>query len=337
MNGLSRWQWSPILKTLMTIQAVYFISYSGYLFALPLSEVGSVKRAGMAFYNQYKMNFAITNLTLAAKAGDAEAQYFLAESIRNTNRAINEDVYKWYVLSASQDNVYAMIQLGRIGDDTCSAMGKCSGSLNTKNLWLQKALELTKPTAVRGDPEALCLMYEITLEKEWLERSASAGYALAQYWMAVGAKQGDGVYLPWRRHDAVINWLKQAAEGEYPPAMMDYAASIYEDKGDLSVARNWIIQTAENGYKSGVSSYGAYSAHVPSRYDFPLDLVKGYALTSLLVELDGGGDVQVYVNEVLPEIAQKMTPKQISAAEEFAKSWKATHPPLSFFPEKLSR
>ncbi len=326
-----------MLKTLLSIQAIYLILYSGHLLALPLSEVGSVKQAGMALYYQYKMNSAITNLTLAAEAGDAESQYFLAESIRNTNRAMNEDAYRWYVLSASQNNIYAMIQLGRVGDDTSLAIGKCSGSLNTQNLWLQKALELTKPTADRGNPEALYLMYEITLNKEWLERSASAGYALAQYWMAVGVKQGDGVYLPWRRHDAVRNWLRQAAEGGYPPAMMDYAASIYEDEGDLSVARHWIIQAAEHGYKSGVSSYGAYSAHVPSLYNFPLDLVKGYALTSLLTELDGGGDVQVYVNEVLPEIAQKMTPEQISEAKKFAENWKATHPPLSFFPDKLSR
>lgn len=155
--------------------------------------------------------------------------------------------------------------------------------------------------------------------------------------MAIGTRQGDGFYLPWKRHEAVGNWLKLSAEGGYPPAMMEYAAFIYEDQGDLAVARHWIIEAAKAGYNSGISSYGAYSAHSPSLYDFPLDLVKGYALTSLLSELDGGGDVQVYVDETLPEIAAKMTPEQISEAHEFAKKWKATHSPLSFFPEKLSR
>jgi hypothetical protein len=30
-----------------------------------------------------------------------------------------------------------------------------------------------------------------------------------------------------------------------------------------------------------------------------------------------------------------MTAEQITEANRFAKEWKATHPPLSFYPEKL--
>ncbi len=119
--------------------------------------------------------------------------------------------------------------------------------------------------------------------------------------------------------------------------MMEYAAYLYENEGDLKVARHWIKVAAEKGYKSGVSSYGAYLAHAPERFGFELDLVKGYAITSLLKDLDGGGNVQVYVEEVLPEIAEKMTSQQIKEAEDFAIQWKKSHPPLSFFPDKLSQ
>ena len=37
----------------------------------------------------------------------------------------------------------------------------------------------------------------------------------------------------------------------------------------------------------------------------------------------------------LTKIAAKMTPEQIEEAKAFAQEWKASHPPLSFFPDKL--
>jgi len=73
----------------------------------------------------------------------------------------------------------------------------------------------------------------------------------------------------------------------------------------------------------------------PSNYGFKLDLVKSYALLSLLYELDGGGHVRRDVEDVLPDIAKKMSPGQIDEAKIFAKKWKDSHPPLSFYPDKL--
>jgi hypothetical protein len=66
-------------------------------------------------------------------------------------------------------------------------------------------------------------------------------------------------------------------------------------------------------------------------------LVKGYALISLLKELGDSGGVQDYVDRKIEKIGEKMTPEQIKEAETVAKQWKATHPPLSFFPDKLGR
>ena len=34
-------------------------------------------------------------------------------------------------------------------------------------------------------------------------------------------------------------------------------------------------------------------------------------------------------------MVRQMTPEQIEQAKTFAQEWKATHPPLSYFPEKL--
>lgn len=76
---------------------------------------------------------------------------------------------------------------------------------------------------------------------------------------------------------------------------------------------------------------------MPDKVDYPLNLEKGYALFTLLTELDEGGAIQDYVQEKREEIANKMTAEQIANAKETAVNWKATHPPLSFFPEKLGR
>ncbi|WP_085707693.1 tetratricopeptide repeat protein [Pseudomonas sp. B35(2017)] len=298
---------------------------------------GSVPTLGVTLYNQLKIDSAISELEKEAQSGNVESQYYLGEALRNRNRFMTSEAQKWYELAASQGNLYAMIQLGRSGNDLCKIMSNCPESGKSPANWLQDARRLAEPKAEQGDAEAMYIMYEITLNRDWLERSANAGHSIAQFWMAIGDKQGEGFLLPWKRKEAVGNWFKASAEGGNPRAMMEYAAYLYENEGDLKVARRWIQLAAEKGYKSGVSSYGAYLAHAPDRFGFELDLVKGYAITSLLRELDGGGNVQVYVEEVLPEIAEKMTPQQIKEAEVFSAQWKKTHPPLSFFPDKLSR
>jgi TPR repeat protein len=134
----------------------------------------------------------------------------------------------------------------------------------------------------------------------------------------------------------VAKWFKASAEGGYPKAMMEYAAILFES-GDIEGFRHWIEQAALVGYADTVYGYGSDIAHEPDTYGFPLDIIKGYALVYLLSELDGGGGMQVNVEYKLPLIAAKMTPEQIIEAKEFAKKWKSTHPPLSFFPDKLSR
>ncbi|MGF6127449.1 hypothetical protein QF019_002658 [Pseudomonas frederiksbergensis] len=117
--------------------------------------------------------------------------------------------------------------------------------------------------------------------------------------------------------------------------MMAYVAVLYKE-GDMVGVRHWLEEAANTGEQNAVSTYGAYLTHTPNKVGYPLDLVKGYGLVSLLKELDGGGSARDYLEVKLSEIEAKMTPEQISQATEFAKKWKLTHPPLSFFPEKLS-
>lgn len=74
-------------------------------------------------------------------------------------------------------------------------MDNCPASSKSPAQWLAYANELALAKAYSGDAESLFLMYEITLNDEWLEKSANAGYPLAQYWMAVSVRQGKGFFL----------------------------------------------------------------------------------------------------------------------------------------------
>ncbi|MGP0172104.1 tetratricopeptide repeat protein [Pseudomonas sp. NCHU5208] len=318
------------MKTLFATLLILFASSA--LAALTPEQQQAKKRGLMLFY-QYKI--AEPELRIAAEAGDAEAQYYLAEELRQMNRYITPEAHKWYEAAASQGDFYAMIRLGRSGKDLCAVMGNCTAGQKTPVEWLRQALSQAKPKAEQGDAEAMYVMYHITGNRDWLEKSANAGHAIAQYWMAVGDSQGEGFFfLPGKRQESVERRFKASAEGGYPKAMMHYVG-ILHDKGDMKAARYWVVKAAETGFESGVTSLGAYSGHAPAKLGFPLDVVKGYGLISLLRELDGGGNVQVYVDDTLPKIAAKMTLEQIEQAKAFAKEWKATHPPLSFFPDKL--
>ena len=249
---------------------------------------------------------------------------------------MNPEARKWYEASAAQGDLYAMIQLGRSEKDLCTFSNDCPPDQKKPIEWLNQAKNIAMPKAIQGDAEAMYILYELTLDDAWLEKAAMAGNALAQYWMGVGYQQGEGFFLPWKRGEAVAKWFKASAEGGYPKSMMEYAAILFES-GDVEGFRHWNEQAALVGYADTVYGYESYIAHEPDTYGFPFDIIKGYALIYLLSELDGGGGMQVNVEYKLPLIAAKMTPEQIIEAKEFAKKWKSTHPPLSFFPDKLSR
>ena len=326
------------LRSLIIWSVIFCQSVSTVAFAYtPDSQKNSNKSSGITLYNQLKIDTAIPQLEKDAKAGDVDSQYYLGEALRKRNRYMTSEAKQWYEKAANNGSIFAMIQLGRQNNDLCKKMNNCPPSEKSSAEWLSQAKDQAMKGASKGDPESLYLMYEITFDRTWLEKSASSGYALAQYWMAVGDRQGEGFFLlPGKREASVSRWLKAASEGGNPKAMMDYIEILYK-KGDLEGVRHWLQAAAETGDQNAIGSYGSYIAHTPDQVGYPLDLVKGYALISLLKELDGGGAIQDFVQDTLEEIGSKMTPEQIKNSKAVAKEWKDTHPPLSFFPEKLGR
>lgn len=299
------------------------------------SKQQTAKEHGSILYHQFKTISAGPYLTIAAEAGDAESQFLLAEALRKKNRFMIPEAYRWLEESAEQGNSYAMIRLGRSGDGLCAVMGNCPEGTKTPEQWLTEARQLNEGKAAQGDPEAMYLMYKITLDREWLKKASEAGHALAQYWLAAYIEDGMGFYWwPGSRQEEVEKWFKASAEGGYPLSMMDYATILLIIK-DYSGYRYWIEKAAKTGYVSGVYEYSMML--VDPRYDgYKKDMVKGYGLLLLFLELDGGGFLnKETIEKELPQYAEQMTADQLEQAREFAAEWKATHPPLSFFPQKL--
>ncbi|WP_309674511.1 sel1 repeat family protein [Pseudomonas sp.] len=293
------------------------------------------KNQGLALYNQFKAITAVPYLKAAAESGDHEAQYYLGEAIRKNKKYMTPEAMSAYEASALQGDIYSMIRLAGEKNDLCVAMGNCPKGRKEPGVWGKLALDTASVEAAKGNAEAMYLMFIVTGDDEWLKKSAENGYAYAQYFLGVSYREGRGFFLlPSNRAEVVERLLKSSAEGGYPQGMLEYGAILAEKK-DMQGFRLWNEKAAETGYATAVFGYGSYLGEESSEFGFTYDPVKSYALLHLLLELDGGGGMPDYVNFALPEIAAKMTPEQIEKAMVFSREWKATRPPLSFFPDKL--
>jgi len=315
--------------------ALFAIGMSSEVSAQSTSDLKSAKAQGITLYNQFKTSSAVPFLELAAQSGDHEAQYYLGEALRKVKRHFTPEAQSAYEASALQGDIYSMIRLSENKNDLCVVMKNCPKGRIEPTEWRKMALDAAKKEAAKGDAEAMYLLFRLTGDDKWLEQSAESGYAFAQYYLATGYRDGKGFFLlPSKRAEVVERLMKASAEGGYPLGMMGYV-EVLAYKKDFETLRFWNEKAAKAGYASAVFGYGSFLSKNPSELGFPYDPVKSYALIYTLLELDGGGGLQDYANDILPEIAAKLTPEQIEQAKQMSKEWKATHPPLSYFPDKL--
>lgn len=293
------------------------------------AEQQVARERGIALFNQYRVSSQ--HLIIAAEAGDADSQFYLAEELRQLDRFMTREAQQWLEAAAGQGHIYAMIRLAGSEANLCSVAATCPEGSRTPGEWYQKANDVILPLAEQGDPEAMFQMYKLTREAEWRARAAEAGHAEAQYWIAFYIEEGAGTYWwPSSRQKEVEKWFKASAEGGYPAGMMQYAGFLSK-RGDEAGYRYWVEKAARTGNASGLYNYAMLFIRGEEQ-----DLIKGYGLMSLFLEMDGGG----YPNKTVAErrlrpIASQMTPQQIEKALEFAQEWKASHPPLSYFPHIL--
>jgi hypothetical protein len=298
-------------------------------------EQEEARARGVFLYNMKDGYTAQPFLEIAAKAGDGESQYYLAELILINKSHINSEAQALYEAAAEKGDIYAMLRLADKKDDLCHIMENCPPDLKTPQQWLESARTLATERANQGDAEAMYQLYSITGKFDWLTQAAKSGFPRAQYMLGDIYAGGYGTFLiPGNRKKEIEKWYKASAENGYPPGMNRYAF-LLKKRGDLQGLAYWIEKSANAGHFGAMSSYAAWTAHMPDEVGYPLDLVKAYGLTLLMAEADPGlPSSPGYGGQVLPEVAAKMTPEQIEAGKAYAKEWAKTHPPLSRFPPK---
>jgi TPR repeat protein len=320
-------------KYVIAVGLISLAIWSNSALAQLTEEQLSAKQRGIVLYNQSKDGES--ELRIAAEAGDTEAQYYLGDQLRHDSSFMTPEAQKWFTSAANQGELYAMLRLSGDSDDLCKQMNNCPAGEKLPSEWRAELITEGKKRAAQGDSEAMFVLYLATADLAWLEKSANAGYAVGQRLLASRYEEHQGTFFPpWKRSSAIKQLLKDSAEGGYPKGMVEYGAILYEEK-DFEGYRHWNEMAAKTGYADAVLGLGIGYSGVPESHTFPEDLVKGYGYIYLLTELNGGGGMQESISYVLPRIIKKMTPDQITAGKKFAADWKASHPPLSFFPPKL--
>lgn len=296
-------------------------------------EQQAAKENGITLYNQYKT--AEPELRIAAEAGDREAQYYLAEELRQSNQHITIEAYKWYIAAAEQGDMYAMRRLSLLEDDLCTSMNNCPQGPTSSSEWKKILINKAQPLAEAGDGEAMFIMYHISNDLEWLKKADEAQYAYGQYLLANLYENGKGFFLlPWERNEKIEELVEKSAKGGFAVSMGWHAYNL-ASKGQIKEARYWLKEAAKSGFVGSLSDYAIFKSKPDNRYEIPVNLIESHGLLSLLLELNGGGDMLPLAERELPKIASQMTPEQLEKAKAFARDWKAAHSPLSYFPDKL--
>ncbi len=97
--------------------------------------VGQSTTPSIVLYNQLNLDAAVLTLKEEAYAGIVDSQYYLGEALRKRNRSMTPDALHWYEVAAESGSVYAMIRLGRSGQDLCQHSKTCpQGKKNISRL-----------------------------------------------------------------------------------------------------------------------------------------------------------------------------------------------------------
>ncbi len=288
----------------------------------------TARDSGISLFQQSDWYDSQPPLKIAAEAGDRKAQFYLAEAIRLSKRYTTAEAQKWYEAAAEQGDLYAMLRLSD-EDDLCSSIGTCSGK-SAKD-WREQVLNTANARAVKGDTEAMTVLYTAGQGLSWLERAAEAGDSYAQQLLAGVYKDGGGWFLiPGSREKVVVKWYKASSEGGNPRGMFLYANYLFEHDGSLEEVAHWVKEAAENGHIDAVSTYAGKLSRPNNNLGIPVNLKEAYGLNYLLAKIESGISPED-ARRNLPELAKRMTHEEIEEGIKFADAWKKSHPPLSYF------
>ncbi|MGL6010951.1 MAG: hypothetical protein ACRC0J_05465, partial [Shewanella oncorhynchi] len=151
------------------LSIAFWVSTTSISNAQVIENQAAAKETGIMLYQQSAWTSSQPFLQTAAEAGDRDAQYYLGEAIRLSNRYMTEDAVKWYEAAAEQGNIYAMLRLSN-KEDLCTVIETCTQKSGKD--WRAQALKIARERAERGDTEAMVVLYTAKQGLEWLERAA---------------------------------------------------------------------------------------------------------------------------------------------------------------------
>ncbi len=310
---------------------------------LALTLIASATNTFASSYNQYEVRHAkllynqrkpsIPALKIAAATGDAESQFLLAEELRGPTQIMNPEALRWYEKSALQGDMYAMFRLSNKQYDLCIVINSCSQGSRSPAEWKKQLISIAEKKTAEGDSEAMAILYLISGDLKWLKNSANAGNPESQWLLANKYKEGNGFFWPGQRDKEIENQLKLSAKAMFPRAIIEYAALLGR-RGESDKGRQWYLKAVELSYAIAVSSY-AYLLETGDTYNIQKDPVQAYALNTILLELDGGGGLDMGAKHSIEELKKQLSLSEIKHALDYAEQWKQQHPPLSFYRIKL--
>ncbi|MBR5957640.1 MAG: SEL1-like repeat protein [Salinivirgaceae bacterium] len=190
-----------------------------------------------------------------AEHDDAIAQYKLGR-IYCEKRKNYSEAYKWFKLSANQNNDDALVCLGccyRNGYGIHKNFGKA----------LENYLKSAKQNNRRAQ-RAIGICYEngqgvkkdYQMAVEWYTKAAEQGDAGAQFDLGVCYGTGQGIVQDYQK---AVEWLAKAAEQGYAGAQFGLGYFYYFGKGveqDYQMAVEWYTKAAEQGNETAQCHLG---------------------------------------------------------------------------------
>ncbi len=327
--------------------AMFFWSLNGW--ALP-TDIQAAKDEGMRLWGIHQWIDMQPFLEQAAVEGDVESMYYLGEATRLLGRGQSSDALEWYLQAAEQGDPYSMLRLFNGG--ACLISDRCPEEGDD---WREAALDVTRPKAEAGDPEAMLALHYIynTLNHEWwdvifnwlgmptgsnkwLERAAEAGLPEAQTTLGNHIMNWKGWYFTKsRRLTAAEKWTERAVEQGYVPAM-ERMEIIKRKQEDFEESWQWMERASREGSVSNRLGLGwcyldpSYSPD--GRCVNEADLIQGWAiLYSLKAELEDNS-----AKNIMSRNSDKLTEAERREAEILAEEeWIGREPALSRFPPRF--
>ena len=183
---------------------------------------------------------------------------------------IDDDIFAQFALDRVYEcNIYNAKKLFELAVVQGNSDAQCAlGEIYAKgNKWVAKdldnAIELYQKAIEQGNIAAKFKLSEVYIVKNNIEQAvvlckeaASAGYAPAQYSLAIRCDTGDGV-----EKDAGLaaELCKKAAYGWYAPAQYDFAVRCDTGNGinkDENMATYFYLKAAEQGYAKAQNTMG---------------------------------------------------------------------------------